>query len=151
MSRLLSFSLALLACTSPSDPGPMREALEPRLPAFAEYDRWARRLGLADEAFRSEEAMSEAAFAPLRERTDVAAAWLVREGPDARRLAHPSDAPPLPSDGWTRVLTEELGALEARHAVLHIEQRPRQCLLIRRSAPAPGDAVLHVTVAFVDE
>jgi hypothetical protein len=141
----------LVACSGASDPGPMRDALEPRLDAFGEYDRWARRLGLADEAFRSEESLAEAAFAPVRDRDDIVAAWLVREGPDGRSLAYPDDAPPVPRDGWVHVQTRTLGEVEGRHAVLHLDQRARQCLLIRRSAPAPGDAILHVTLAFLDE
>lgn len=143
-------ALLAVACSGGADPGPMREAIEPRLAAFGEYDRWARRLGLADSAFGSEEALSEAAFAPLRDQSDVLAAWLVREGPDAHTLAHPPGAPSLPADGWVRVTTESMGELEGRHAMLPFGDHTRQCLLIRRSAPAPGDATLHVVMAFDD-
>jgi hypothetical protein len=141
----------LCACSSERDPGPMRAAVEPHLEKVAEYDRWARRLGLADPAFRSEDALAEAAFAPLRDDSDVVAAWIDREGPDARSIAYPDDAPALPRDEWERVRTEELGDLEARYAAIRVGDEERRCLLVRRSAPAPGDAVLRVTLAFPAE
>jgi hypothetical protein len=149
--HLLLIPLLAIACASERDPGPMRAAVEPRLEAFAEYDRWARRLGLADSAFRSDEALAEAAFAPLRERSDVAAAWLHREGPDAQTLAYPDGAPAPPESGWVPVRTDALGEVEGQHFTLRSGERERRCVLIRRSAPAPGDAVLHVTVAFPED
>jgi hypothetical protein len=125
----------------------MRDAIEPYLGEVATYDRWARRLGLADAAFRSEEALREAAFAPLRRQRRVAAAWLEREGPDARELSHPAGAPALPEDGWVRVVTEDLGELHAQRRHLRIGEREREFTLIRRRRPAPGGATLHVTLA----
>lgn len=138
----------LVACSSgPSEARRMRAALEPYLDEVAAYDRWARRLGLADAAFRSEAALREAAFAPLRRERRVAAAWLQRRGPDARTLRHPEDAPALPEDGWVRVVTEDLGELHAQRRRLRIAGREREWILIRRSRPAPGGATLHVTLA----
>lgn len=125
----------------------MRAVIEPCLSEVATYDRWARRLGLADAAFRSEEALREAAFAPLQRQRLIAAAWLERDGPDRRVLRHPSDAPALPSDGWVRVVTEDLGELRAQTRDLRIGEGERRFALIRRSRPAPGGATLHVTLA----
>jgi hypothetical protein len=121
----------------------------PHLEKLAGFDRWARRVGLADSAFRSEEALEEAAFAPLRREPGVLAAWLVREGPDARELRYPRAAPPLPSE-WTRVQTAELGPIDVQRATLRLGGDERACLLTRRSAPAPAGATLHVTMAFED-
>jgi hypothetical protein len=142
------FALVLIACSGDDSPARFRSEIEPHLDVFGDFDRWARRLSLADSAFRSEEALAEAAFAPLRDDARVLAAWLDREGPDPAHLAHPEGLAPPPSEGWVRVRTEELGELEARRATLEKGDRPRSCLLIRRSAPAPGSAILHVTLAF---
>lgn len=111
------------------------------------YDRWARRVGLADSAFRSEGALEEAAFAPLRRSSRVVGAWLTREGPDARELRHPRDAPSVP-DRWTRVRTDELGPVEVQRASMRLGGQERACLVVRRSGPAPAGAILHVTMAF---
>ena len=141
-------SAALVGCGGgPSEPARMRESIEPYLDDMAGFDRWARRLSLADSAFRSEAAREEAAFAPLRRQRRIAAAWLVREGPDPQSLRHPSDAPELPTEGWVRVLTEDLGELTAQRRTLRIGDRERIFTLIRRSRDAPGGGVLHVTVA----
>lgn len=144
-----SVSLALLlalACSGgASRAGELRAAIEPHLGAFAEYDRWARRFALADTAFRSDEAREEAAFAPLRRDRRVAAAWLVREGPGAHALRHPAGAPALPSEGWVKVRTDALGELDVLRTRLDGDA-PH--LLVRRSAPAPSGATLHVTLAF---
>ncbi len=142
--------LGAVACSGGprEDAARMQSAVEPYLDDVAAYDRWARRLSLADAAFRSDAALEEAAFAPLRDEPRVVAAWLEREGPDPRTLAHPPGAPALPSSGWVRIRTAELGELDAQHATLAIGGEDRELLLIRRSAPAPGGATLHVTLAF---
>lgn len=131
-----------------ADAARLQTEVAPYLTDVAAFDRWARRLSLADSAFRSHEALEEAAFAPLRGDERVAAAWIVREGPDARALAHPSSAPAQPEDGWVRIRSEGLGALDVRRATLRLGREERACLLVRRSAPAPGGATLHVTMAF---
>lgn len=153
LPRLCLAALACAACSSGPRPDAarMQALVAPHLEAFAEFDRWARRLSLADPAFRSEEALEEAAFAPLRGDRRVAAAWLVREGVDPRTLAHPSDAPAPPEDGWTRIRVQPLGELDAREATLRIGGEERACLLVRRAAPAPGEATLTVTLAFPRE
>ena len=133
---------------APSDSARVRRAVEAHAEDFARYDRWARRLGLADSAFRSEEALAEAAFAPIRRDRDIAAVWLVREGPDARALRHPEDAPDLPGGGWVTVVTEPLGPLEAQQTSLTVGGEARDAILVRRSRPTQGDATLHVTIAF---
>lgn len=140
-------TLAVACSSGPTESARMRAAIEPCLGEVRAYDRWARRLGLADAAFSSEEALREAAFAPLRREPRVAAAWLHREGPDARRLRHPESAPDLPTDGWVPVVTEGLGELSAQRRRLAIGERDREFTLIRRSRPAPGGATLHVTLA----
>lgn len=124
----------------------LRAAIEPHLAEIAEYDRWARRVGLADPAFRSEAALEEAAFAPLRRSSRVRAAWLTREGPDPRDLRHPRDAPSLPG-AWSRVQSQ-LGPLDVQRTLLELAGQERAYLVVRRTGPAPGDAVLHVTLAF---
>ncbi len=131
-----------------ADAARLQAEVEPHLADVAAFDRWARRLSLADSAFRSHEALEEAAFAPLRDDERVAAAWIVREGPDARELAHPASAPAQPEEGWVRIRSEALGELDARRATLRLGREERECLLVRRSAPAPGGATLHVTMAF---
>ncbi len=126
----------------------MRMAIEPYLEEHARFDRWARRLSLGDGAFRSQAALQEAAFAPLRERGRARAGWLVREGPDAQELRYPEGAPPLPEAGWVRVRTDEHGEVAGRRATLELEGEPRELTLVRRSRPAPGGATLHVTLGF---
>jgi hypothetical protein len=148
---LVTFALTLAACSSSAaDAARVRALVEPHLEGFAEYDRWARRLALGDAAFRSEEALAEAAFAPLRGDATVVAAWIEREGPDAHTLVYPEGAPPRPASGWVRVRTETLGEIEAQTATLRAgDANERDCVVLRRSAPAPRGATLHVTVAFV--
>ncbi len=139
-----------LGCSAGStDAAALRAAVAPHLDEMAEYDRWARRVSLADSAFRSRAALEEAAFAPLRQSSRVLAAWLTREGPDPHELVHPRDAPRLP-EGWTRVRTDALGELQVQRASLRLGGDARLCLLIRKSGPAPGGAVLHVTLAFAE-
>lgn len=138
-----------LACSGSSDAAALQEAVAPHLEEMAAYDRWARRVALADSAFRSEAALEEAAFAPLRGRPAVVAAWLRREGPDPHELTHPRSAPELP-EAWTRVQSSELGPLEVQRATLRIEGVERPCVVVRRSGPAPGGATLHVTLAFAE-
>lgn len=134
----------------PSDAEVMQREIAPHLDELARYDRWARRLSLAGAAFRSEAALEEAAFAPLRGRPRVVAAWLDRVGPDARSLVYPAGTPELPEDGWVTVQTRDLGELRAQHRTWSLGQAPMQTTLIRRSRPAAGGAVLHVTLAFAD-
>jgi len=143
-------ALAMACDARPSEARRLRSEIEPYLDEHARYDRWARRVAIGDSAFRSREALREAAFAPLRERRRVHAAWLVREGPDATELRHPDGVPALPPDGWVRVLLpeHELEEVHARRATLEIAGESRELMLIRRSRPAPGDATLHVTLAF---
>ncbi len=128
----------------------MRPQIEPFLGEFARYDRWARRVGIADSAFHSPEGLREAAFAPLRGRRRVVAAWLERVGPDATDLRHPDGAPSLPDGGWLRVVLadHELDDVEAQRCSLAFSSGARAVTLIRRSRPAPGDAMLRVTLAF---
>jgi hypothetical protein len=148
--ELVSLALALVSACSggAGDASELRAAIDPHLRELAEYDRWARRLALGDSAFRSEDALREAAFAPLRDERTVRAAWVHREGPDGHALRYPDGAPALPTDGWVPVRTEELGELAVQRATLRIGQEPTPCLLLRRSAPAPRGATLHVTLAF---
>ncbi len=157
MSPARSTCLALVSCvlmlacdTAPSQARRVRAEIEPFLDDHARFDRWARRLEIGEAGFRSREALREAAFAPLRDRGRIVAAWLVREGPDATELRYPDGAPPLPDGGWVRVLLpeHELEEVSARQATLTIGGEEREVTLIRRSRPAPGDAVLHVTLAF---
>lgn len=152
-TSLVWLALALVAACSggPADAASLRAAIDPHLADFAEYDRWARRLALGESAFRSQEALREAAFAPLREERRVAAAWVEREGPDGHSLRYPDAAPALPSGPWVSVRTERLGELSVRRATLRIGQEEMRCLLIRRSGPAPRAGTLHVTLAFPSE
>lgn len=128
----------------------MRPQIEPFLDEFARYDRWARRLGLADSAFHSLEGLREAAFAPLRRRPQVVGAWLERLGVDATELRYPDGAPALPEEGWVRVMLADHGLeeVEAQRSSLTFSSEARAVTLIRRSRPAPGEAVLRVTLAF---
>jgi len=157
MMPVRSTSLALVSCvlllacdTAPSEARRVRTEIEPFLDEHARYDRWARRLEIAEAGFRSREALREAAFAPLRDRGRVVVAWLTREGPDATELRYPQSAPGVPEGEWVRVLLpeHELEEVTARRATLTIAGEERELLLIRRSRPAPGDAVLHVTLGF---
>lgn len=144
-----ALTLVALSCTrEPSDSARMRPLVEPHLTAFARYDRWARRVETANSAFRSDEALEEAAFAPLRRQRDVAAAWLVREGLEARTLSHPSTAPPLPEDGWVRLLTESLGEIHTQQRRLIVGERETLFILVRRTRAATDGTALHVAMAF---
>jgi len=128
----------------------MRRQIEPFLDEFGRYDRWARQMGVADSAFHSREGLREAAFAPLRDRGRVVAAWLERVGPDATELHHPDDAPALPEEGWVRIALpeREIDEVEAQRRSLTFSTQAREVTLIRRTQPAPGDATLRVTMAF---
>lgn len=148
--RLLFFSALLSACgAGPSEEAvAAREMAEPYLEPLATYDRWARRLSIGDVGFRSEAALNEAAFAPLRRERRVVAAWLDRVGPDARSLRYPDDAPPRPDGGWVRFVTEDLGELDGQRAELSVGDRSGEFVLLRRTRDAPGSARLEVTLAF---
>lgn len=124
------------------------EMAEPYLEPLATYDRWARRLSIGDVGFRSDEALREAAFAPLRREPRVAAAWLDRVGPDARSLRYPDDAPARPDTGWVRFVSEDLGELDAQRAELTVGDQTGSFVLVRRTRDAPGSARLEVTLAF---
>jgi hypothetical protein len=151
-STWLTCALVLAsACDAgPSEARRLQPQIEPFLDDFASFDRWARRFGLADSAFHSREALREAAFSPLYDERRVMGAWLVREGPDATELRYPDGAPSLPEDGWVRVaLAEhELAELYAQRRSMTFAGEAREVTLIRRSRPAPGDATLHVVMAF---
>lgn len=123
--------------------------IHPHLEAFARYDRWARRLASADHAFRSKRALHEAAFAPLRQKVGVAAAWLERVGPDAGLVAYPSDAGRLPRMGWTKVAAPLLDRLTVQ--VRRLPRRRTPVLVLRRTASTPDGAELHVAVAFSEQ
>lgn len=142
---------ALSGCDArPSEAGRLRTDVEPFLDEHARFDAWARRLDLAESAFRSREALVEAAFAPLRERPRVVAAWLVREGPGPTELRYPPGAPSLPADGWVRVALPDhpLDEVHAQRCRLPVGEEDRELLLIRRSRVASGGATLHVTTAY---
>ena len=146
---VLACAAVLVGCSSgPTSSAELREAIAPHLSELASFDRWARRLSLADGAFRSEEALEEAAFAPLRRVSGVRAAWLNRVGPDPRGLHYPSEGPAAPQAGWIRIQSEELGELEAQVGSLTLFGQREDVTLIRRSRDAPGGAVLQVTMAF---
>ncbi|MGF1468094.1 MAG: hypothetical protein ACFCGT_18380 [Sandaracinaceae bacterium] len=139
----------LLACTGEAEaPGRMRALAEPHLAEMASFDRWARRLGLGDGAFSSEDAMREAAFAPLRRRGRAVAAWVHREGVDGLRLAYPDPSLELPRSGWVRVRTDELGELRVAEHPLDLPAGAGPWLLLARTRPAPGEATLRVVLAF---
>ncbi|MFK7989692.1 MAG: hypothetical protein AB8I08_26980 [Sandaracinaceae bacterium] len=145
-------SLAVVLFATGCDSGPseaetMQTEIAPYLDEVARYDRWARRLSLAGAAFRSEAALEEAAFAPLRDRSRVRAAWLDRQGPDARSLSYPEHAPVPPTAGWVTVQTRDLGEVEAQHGVLELGEEPVRVTFIRRTRPASGGAVLQVSMA----
>lgn len=152
----LVLALAALAAgtsgcdTRPSEARRLRLDVAPFLEELSRFDAWARRLDLAESAFRSREALVEAAFAPLREHRRVTAAWLVRVGPGPTELRHPADAPALPSEGWVRVVLPDhpLEEVHAQRARLRLRGQEREVLLVRRSRPASGGATLDVTMAF---
>ena len=151
-STWLTCALVLAsACdTGPSEARRLQPQVEPFLDDFATFERWARRFELADSAFHSREALREAAFAPLFEQRRVVGAWLVREGPDATELRYPEGAPGLPQEGRVRVLLSdhELMEVYAQRRSMTFAGQTREVTLIRRSRPAPGDATLHVVMAF---
>ena len=147
----VSCCVLLLACDAHrSEASRLRTDIEPFLDEHARFDRWARRMEIAESAFSSREALQEAAFAPLRDRRRVIAAWLVREGPDATELRYPEGAPPLPEDGWVRVRLPEhaLEEVYAQRTSLQIGGEARSLILMRRTQPAPSRGILHVTLAF---
>ncbi|MCA9610141.1 MAG: hypothetical protein KC619_31305 [Myxococcales bacterium] len=148
---LAGVTCALAGCdTRPSEAGRLRTDIEPFLDEHARFDAWARRLDLAESAFRSREALVEAAFAPLRERPRVVAAWLIREGPGATELRYPPGGPSLPDDGWVRVVLPDhpLDEVQAQRCSLHVGDEDRPLVLVRRTRPATGGAMLSVTTAY---
>lgn len=86
----------------------------PHAETVARFDRWARRVASASQAWRSRTALAETAFAPIRTDHAILAAWIAREGEPT--LGHPAGAE-LPADlHWAHVRVEGLEDCELTHA-----------------------------------
>jgi hypothetical protein len=144
-ARLLLGGLLLLGCVdAPGEGARLRAALRPHLDAVEAYDGWARRLGLAEGAFRSDASLEEAAFAPLASgRGAAVAAWITLSGPRDLALRWPGDAPGLPEEGWRRARLPTLGPVELRA----FEVDGRAVVLLRRERESVAEGRLAVTQA----
>jgi hypothetical protein len=108
---------ALVACgASESEDSPAALAAEaaPHAPVVARFDRWARRVASASQAWRSRSALTETAFAPIRTDPDVLGAWIAREGEPT--LSHPHDTALPEGLRWTHARVDGLGPCELTHA-----------------------------------
>lgn len=133
----------------------VKASAAPHLAAFVEFDPWARRIALGDPAFSDDRAFLEAAFAPLREQSAVANAWIERRGASARTLAmHPEVATP-PDASWVPMQDDELGAIEVAHAALPprgprgTSGVERPCVLVAHQGAIEDGAVVRVVVAYL--
>jgi hypothetical protein len=141
----LLIALVLAACSSAPreglSPDEATRLAAPRLDAFAEFDAWARRVALADPAFRSRASLEETAFSPLRGEDEVRGAWIVRRGTEARVLAMQADArePPAPSHWVTLRGATPDGVRVARVA---------DAVVLTRTEVGPDGAAVDVTVAY---
>jgi hypothetical protein len=129
------------------------ERIEPHLPVFARFDRWVRRALVAPGSPREREVLAEVVFAPIRNATDVLAAWVERDGERTFVLSLPA-LTALPSQvSWIALRDPELGALRVaakRPCALVLPkgwrpELPSDCVLIARS-----DRAVTVTLALRD-
>jgi hypothetical protein len=107
---------------------------------FRAFERWVSRLCSSDTAFASRDALMEVAFAPVRNRKDVAGAWIERRGPDPELLAYPEGALVPGRLAWRRTRVQGWGVVEVA------ELDGRRYL---RAAQRLGSATIVVTMAFV--
>lgn len=146
----LVFALSL-GCSSKSAPEDnLRELAAEHAPTFDRFDAWARRAALGSDAFASDSALREAAFAPLREEEDVLGAWII-EGPPSPSTVAMHDAP-LPSGlVWRRRVLAASPHLEVARASLAPRARatPVDVVLLSRTVAGENEkATIQVIVAF---
>ena len=83
------------------------------LPAFARFERWARRVVAGDGDAREDGALSELLFAPVRNTSEIAGVFVALEGPPARVLALPARAVLGGVGEWVSLRDPGLGAIQA--------------------------------------
>jgi hypothetical protein len=159
-ASLLCLWCASLACT-PESSASQRAAqrVRPYLDEFARFDRWARRAQTSELVLRDRNALSEAMFAPIRQRASVLAAFVeLEEGNRRLRLAQPAKLERPAGLAWIALRDPALAGLRvalpapcpAPLAPKPDASRSRACVLIERRASTPEQAVLTVTVAFAE-
>jgi hypothetical protein len=145
-----------LGCNAQPSVAHAAERAQPFVPAFAQFDRWARRAVVSERAVRDLDALTETTFAPIRSDRAIAAAWLDFEGKHGFMLAFPPNAAPLPELGWVMLRDPELGPLRVaiidhcRDLLAHTTHvlAADRCVLISRSEAAPAPGATRVTLAF---
>jgi len=136
--------------------GHAAELAEQHLSIFTEFDKWARRAGVADSVLRNEDALVEAVFAPIRRRESILAAWIEFRGRHTRILSLPRKLVIPEHLVWVNVRHEELGTLRVSSqdiCPLKVSSRLRNtrgggCVIISRRAPVQNLTDVVVTVAF---
>lgn len=156
LSALTMLSTLALGCGARGPAAAdVKASAELHLPAFVEFDPWARRAALGDPAFRDDRAFVEAAFAPLRAQRDVANAWIERSGVHARVLSMHSELPAPPDARWVPMRHEELGQISVAQVALPprgpvgTSGAERVCVLIAHQDAIEDGAVVRVVVAYM--
>ncbi len=127
------------------------ELATPYLDRFEAFDSWARRAIAAHPAFRSDDALEETVFAPLRREDDVLASWIARDEAIALFYGE-SDAAPA-AGAWTGLRTDRLGPIEVTAAKLVPPGGARngrdaeRAVVIRRTVTGADGARVTVTLA----
>lgn len=125
--------------------------VEARREPFERFERWARRAMVADSVLRQRGALRETLFAPIRDDTRVAAAWVARG--DEHVLSWRGRKRPPDDVAWARVEDGMRGTLRVATARLPAREdggdRDRiSCVLVSRTRAAGGGSPVRVTVAY---
>src|SRR6476646_9871736 len=86
---------------------------QPHLPAFARFDRWARRVAAGDGVARPDAALSELLFAPARNAPDLIAVVVEFAEPPARTFVLPARSALGPVREWVALRAPGAGAIHA--------------------------------------
>ena len=152
----LTFTATVMGCEPKREERApiLRGRAEPYFREFERFDAWARRSFDADLALRDPRALAETLFAPIRREREVVAAWVERDGPDARTLGLRTEEA-LSGDGdWVAIRgVPMLDRLEVMERTVPDKREWRApdvnaILLSRRVASARGGAPVRVTVAY---
>lgn len=157
---VISAAWPLIACDGTGAPDELARAIataQPFASKFEAYETWTLRATSVRPPSRSDGALAETLFAPIRNDPAVLAAWIKLPNRNDDELSFPPKVAKPEAADWTQVRDPLLGRIRVtRH-----EQCPvalpkgwrsgvARCVLIARDRdPAPTDAPI-ITMAFVD-
>jgi hypothetical protein len=124
----------------------------PHIESYRSFERWAQRAIAAPNAPLGADALAEIVFAPVRNASDVAGAWVELAGDRALLLALPASAPPPRAPNWVTLRDPAIGSLrvadDERCPETRAAARPsRACVFVTRAGDR-GAHALAVTMAF---